>query len=172
MKFLNALKWTGCAAGAALLSVSASGQGQQAVPIGFVRLDADAIKPGAIFGDPSKPGIYVTRTRFGPGQGTHPHYHDQARYITVIKGTWWVSLGPESDVYNPDAMTPMKPGSFIFEPAFGHHYDMAKDEEVIVQIMGEGPVKSTQLDNNGAGGGGRSGGGPAGGATTGAPGGR
>src|SRR5207253_9693158 len=98
----------------------------------------------------TKPGIYVTRNRFAPGQGSHPHYHDQARYITVIKGTWWVSLGPESDVYDPDKMTSVRPGSFIFEPAYGHHYDMAKDEEVIVQIIGPGPVKTTQIENNGA----------------------
>ena len=151
MKIANALKWTGCAIGAMLLTVSASGQYRQPVPDGFVRLDADDIKTGAIFGDPTKPGIYVTRNRFAPGQGSHPHYHDQARYITVIKGTWWVSLGPESDVYDPDKMTSVRPGSFIFEPAYGHHYDMAKDEEVIVQIIGQGPVKSTQIENRGAG---------------------
>jgi quercetin dioxygenase-like cupin family protein len=151
MKIANALKWAGCAIGAMLLTVSASGQYRQPVPEGFVRLDADDIKTGAIFGDPTKPGIYVTRNRFAPGQGSHPHYHDQARYITVIKGTWWVSLGPESDVYDPDKMTSVKPGSFIFEPAYGHHYDMAKDEEVIVQIIGQGPVKSTQIENRGAG---------------------
>ena len=100
----------------------------------------------------------LTRNLFAPGRGSHPHFHDQARYITVIKGTWWVSLGSEADVYNPDKMTPVKQGSFIFEPAFGHHYDMAKDEEVIVQIMGPGPVKTTQLENNGATSGDRSGG--------------
>ena len=44
----------------------------------------------------------------------------------------------------------MKQGSFLYEPAFGHHYDMAKDEEVIVQIMGPGPVKTTQIENSGA----------------------
>ncbi len=146
MKCSNALKWTGCAVGALLLSVSASGQYRQPVPEGFVRLDADEIKPGNLVGDPSKPGIYVQRIRFGPGQGSHPHFHDQARYITVIKGTWYVSLGSESDVYNPDKMTAVKAGSFIYEPAGGHHYDMAKDEEVIVQIIGEGPVKTTQLE--------------------------
>ena len=170
MKRSNVLKWTGGAVGAMLVSVSAYGQYTQPVPPGFALLNADDIKPGAIFGDPSKPGVYVTRNRFGPGQGSHPHYHDGARYITVIKGTWWVSLGSEADVYNPDKMVPVKQGSFIFEPAFGHHYDMAKDEEVVVQIMGEGPVKTTQLENNGAGGGGRSGGGAAGGVTSGAPG--
>lgn len=141
-----ARRWAGCALGAVLLSVSASGQYKQPVPSGFMRLDADEIKPGTMLGDPSKAGMYVTRARFMPGQGTHPHYHDQDRYITVIKGTWWVSLGAESDVYNPEKMTAVKPGSFIFEPAFGHHYDQARDEEVIVQIMGPGPVKTTQLE--------------------------
>jgi len=148
MQISTVVKWMGRAVAVLLLTVSASGQYKQPVPPGFVRLDADDIKPGAIFGDPKLPGIYVTRNRFAPGQGSRPHYHDQARYITVIKGTWWVSLGPESDVYNPEKMTPVKPGSFIFEPAFGHHYDMAKDEEVIVQIIGQGPVTSTQIDSN------------------------
>ena len=61
MKVSNAMRWAGCAAGAVLLSVSASGQYKQPVPPGFMRLDADEIRPGAIAGDPGKPGIYVTR---------------------------------------------------------------------------------------------------------------
>jgi quercetin dioxygenase-like cupin family protein len=154
MQLTVSKKWAGCVVGALLLSVSASGQYKQPVPPGFARLDADEInKAGAVYGEASKPGMYVTRARFAPGQGTHPHFHDQDRYITVIKGTWWVSLGPESDVYSPDKMTPLKAGSFIFEPAFGHHYDMAKDEEVLVQIIGPGPVKTTQLESSGAAGG-------------------
>jgi quercetin dioxygenase-like cupin family protein len=157
MKVTNAARWAGCLIGAVLLSVTAAGQYKQPVPQGFVRLDADEINTGAIFGDPSKPGMYVTRNKFAPGRGSRPHYHDQDRYITVIKGTWWVSLGAEADVYDPSKMTQLKQGSFIFEPASGHHYDMAKDEEVIVQIMGPGPVKTTQLENSGAAGGGRSG---------------
>lgn len=128
------------------LAVTASGQSKPPVAEGFVRLDADEIKPGTIFGDPSKPGVYVTRNRFAPGNGSRPHYHDQDRYVTVIKGTWYVSLGPESDVYDPSKMVAMKPGSFVFHPANGHHYDGAKDEEVIVQIMGMGPVKTVQLE--------------------------
>jgi quercetin dioxygenase-like cupin family protein len=144
------LRIAGCAIGAMVLSISASGQYKQPVPPGFARLDADDIGIGAIFGDPGKPGMYVTRARFMPGRGSRPHYHDQDRYITVIKGTWWVSLGPEADVYNPEKMTALKPGSFIFEPAGGHHYDQARDEEVIVQIIGPGPVKTVRLEEAGA----------------------
>jgi gentisate 1,2-dioxygenase len=117
----------------------------------------------------NKPGMYVLRNRFMPGQGSRPHYHNQDRYVTVIKGTWWVALGPDGDTYNPDKMTPMKPGSFVFHPAFGHHYDGAKDEEVIVQITGMGPVTTTNLESgagNGRQGGGR--GNPTGGSAPGA----
>jgi quercetin dioxygenase-like cupin family protein len=106
---------------------------------------AQGVKRTTILGDPQKPGLYVVRLTFAPGQGSHPHFHDQARYITVIKGTWWVSLGPEADVYDPAKTHAVKAGSFLYEPPFGHHYDMAKDEEVTVQIMGMGPVKTTQL---------------------------
>jgi len=141
----NQVRWAACLAGAVVLSMSASGQDRPAVPEGFIRLDADEIKLGTLYGDTRKPGIYVQRVRFGPGQGTSPHFHDQARYITVIKGTWWVALGADADVYNPKKMTPLRPGSFLFEPANGHHYDQARDEEVIVQIIGPGPVRTTQV---------------------------
>ena len=107
---------------------------------------ADSDISVTLIGDPDKPGIYVVQITFGPGKGSRPHFHDQDRYITVIKGTWWVSLGPDSDTYDPNKMIPMKPGSLVFHPAFGHHYDGAKDEEVVVRIMGMGPVSTTRID--------------------------
>jgi hypothetical protein len=42
-------------------------------------------------------------------------------------------------------MVPMKPGSIVVHPAGGHHFDGARDEEVIVQIIGMGPVTTTQI---------------------------
>jgi hypothetical protein len=76
---------------------------------------------------------------------SRPHFHDQDRYVTVIKGTWWVALGPEADTFDPSKTKPMKAGSIVKHPAGSHHYDGAKDEEVIVQIIGMGPVKTTQI---------------------------
>jgi quercetin dioxygenase-like cupin family protein len=99
-----------------------------------------------LYGDPRKPGIYVVQNTFAPGKGSRPHFHDQDRYITVVRGTWWVALGPDADTYDPARMVPMKAGSFVFHPAYGHHYDGAKDEEAVVRIMGMGPVTSTQLE--------------------------
>src|SRR4051812_16638524 len=58
-----------------------------------LRLQPEEAVTGAqtvnIYGDPSKPGMYVIRRHFKPGEMTRPHYHDQDRLVTVIKGTWW-----------------------------------------------------------------------------------
>ena len=102
-----------------------------------------------VFGDQSKPGMYVIRNRFAPGATSRPHFHDQDRFVTVIKGTWWTD---EGDLFRKDKMVPIKAGGFMFHPAGYHHYDGSMDgEEVIVQIMGMGPVKTTQteVDANG-----------------------
>ena len=146
--------WTVRALGALLLTAPViASQTIKPDAQGFVRMSPDdlAWKPGSatesivILGDPTKPGIYVLRNRFPPGQMSRPHFHDQDRFVTVIKGTWWTASGPDGDVYDPSKTVPLKAGSFMFHPANGHHYDGAKDEEVIVQIIGMGPVKTTNI---------------------------
>ena len=117
---------------------------------GFIIASPEAIAgaPGRqvnLLGDPSQPGLYVIRIVWEPGQGSRPHYHDQARLITVLEGTWYVATGAASDVYAPDKMIPVKAGTFIYEPPGGHHYDMAKDQRVVVEITGMGPVRTTQI---------------------------
>jgi hypothetical protein len=87
--------------------------------------------------------MYVFRNRFGPGQMSHPHFHDQDRFVTVIKGTWWTG---EGDVFDTEHMAPIKEGGFMYHPAGFHHYDGSKEGEVIVQIMGVGPVHTTQTE--------------------------
>ena len=122
----------------------------------FIALQPEELRPaeGAtqkiLFGDPTKPGMYVIENTFVPGRTSRPHFHDQDRYITVVKGTWWVSTGPEADTFDLAKMVPMKAGSFVFHPAFGHHYDGAKDEPTTVRIMGMGPVTTTQLEQQSA----------------------
>ena len=102
-----------------------------------------ALAGARVMGDPAKPGWYVSRTRFAAGSGTRPHYHDQDRYVTVIAGTWWTGAG---DVYKPETMVPIKAGGFMFHPAGYRHYDQARDEDVVVQIIGMGPVKTVRTE--------------------------
>ena len=119
----------------------------------FVRITPEEVKwveePNAlgfqravIEGDPSKPGIYVVRVKFPPWVMSSNHFHQEDRYAVVLKGTWYTGSGDE---FAPDKTVPLKPGSFMKHPAGGHHFDGAKDEEVIVQIVGYGPTSTTRL---------------------------
>ncbi len=90
-------------------------------------------------GDPSKPGLYVQLTRWHAGNMSRPHTHPNARYITVISGTWWLGWGP---TYDPASTYPVKAGSYVVHHANELHYDGAKDEDCVILIVGEGPANS------------------------------
>ena len=51
-----------------------------------------------------------------------------------------------ASVFAPEKTVPIRTGGFMLHPKGLHHYDGAKDEEVIVQIIGMGPVTTTQID--------------------------
>jgi quercetin dioxygenase-like cupin family protein len=139
----------------ALVGPSALGQAQQTPPPvpmvdakNLIMQPEQAQAGGRVLGDSTKAGMYVVRNRFVKGTGSRPHYHDHDRYVTVLKGTWWTGTG---DVYKPETMVPIREGGFMFHPAGYHHYDGAKDEDVIVQIIGMGPVQTvrTEVDEKG-----------------------
>ncbi len=118
---------------------------------GEVKFVPSPLVPGAanavLQGDPRVPGqMYVVRNRFSPGTFSPPHFHPETRYITVIKGTWWVGSGPKFDAATT---TPLPAGTTVVHHANQIHYDGAKDEEVIVQIMGIGPGTTTRVDEAG-----------------------
>jgi quercetin dioxygenase-like cupin family protein len=140
----------GVAAAALLLSPSPRAQGVQE-QAGFIRVppeevkwtnDADGVQRATIAGDPTKPGIYVIRVKFPVGIMSRPHIHHEDRFVTVLKGTWWSGTGQE---FTPDKTIPMKVGSFMKHPAGAYHFDGAKDEEVIVQIIGIGPSDTVRV---------------------------
>ena len=41
-----------------------------------------------LYGDPSKPGLYIVLVKWHAGHVSHPHFHPNDRFITVISGTW------------------------------------------------------------------------------------
>ena len=93
--------------------------------------------------DPSKPGIYVVMVKWLPGGMSRPHFHPNDRFITVLKGTWWVATGTK---FNPDSAVPMPAGTFVTHFGKQVHYDGAKDEETVLLITGEGPATSTPAE--------------------------
>src|SRR5438128_1536382 len=90
-------------------------------------------------GDPSKPGLYIVLTKWLPHKNSRPHSHPNDRFITVLKGTWWVNTGSN---YDPDGMKPVPEGSYVVHYGGQMHYDGAKDEECILQIVGTGPASA------------------------------
>jgi quercetin dioxygenase-like cupin family protein len=102
----------------------------------------EGVRVAVMAGDPSKAGLYVVRVNFPPGLMSRPHFHPDDRYAVVLKGTWWTGTG---DTFDPATTVPVKAGGFMKHPAGGHHYDGAKDEEVILQLTGYGPTATTLI---------------------------
>jgi quercetin dioxygenase-like cupin family protein len=97
-----------------------------------------------VVGDPTKEGLYLVFTKWLAGNHfSHPHFHPHDRFITVLKGTWWVGSGTK---YDPDGTVPMPAGTFVTHYGQQVHFDGAKDEDAVLLIVGEGPGTSTPAE--------------------------
>jgi quercetin dioxygenase-like cupin family protein len=94
-------------------------------------------KVAVVHGDPDKDGFYIELVKWMPHQMSRPHFHPHDRFITVISGKWWVGTGSKFD---PDSTVAMPPGAVVTHFAKQVHYDGAKDEETVIEIVGEGPA--------------------------------
>lgn len=134
------------AASAALLGSMAlaadSAPKASAIPVDQIAWQS--VAPGVpsfayLVGRPDQPGFYVMRAKFPDGFRSAPHYHDKDRYVTVISGVWHMGTNTSGGCEGTIALPP---GSFAIHPANAVHYDGSCGGEVVVQIMGEGPVKT------------------------------
>jgi hypothetical protein len=105
--------------------------------------DPIGAKMAVLQGDPSKPGLYVVLVKWTPHHMSHPHFHPNDRFITVISGTWWVGTGAKFD---PESTVPLPAGSFVMHFGKQIHYDGAKDGEAVLEIVGEGPATATPAE--------------------------
>lgn len=103
------------------------------------------VKFVVLYGNPKEPGLYVIRAKFAPHTMSKPHWHPEARYVVVIKGTWWAG---EGEKFDPDSTVPVPQGGFAVHTPKEVHYDGAKDEEVVVQITGIGPSGTNVVGDN------------------------
>ncbi len=100
-KIKTALTIAGCAA-AAMLVLHPVAKAETDAD-GFIRIKQGeeqyknpfgvGVEVATLFGDPSKPGIYIQLNRFHPGNFSRPHWHENDRYIMVLSGNWWVATG-------------------------------------------------------------------------------
>jgi quercetin dioxygenase-like cupin family protein len=129
--------------------LSAAAQAQE----GVVKLPdqiewkAPAVSPGpstaALYGDPSKPSVYVARTKLPAGFKFLPHTHpDEWRTVVVLSGTLYFGLG---DKWDEGKLKTYPTGTFFSEPKNTPHFVWAKDGEVIIQVTGMGPSGTTLI---------------------------
>ncbi len=94
-----------------------------------------------LYGDPPKPGFFVTRVKFSAGWKDPPHWHpDEVRTVAVLSGTLYFASG---DKWDESKFKAYPAGTFYSEPPRAPHCTWAKDGEVIIQITGIGPSGKT-----------------------------
>jgi len=103
----------------------------------------ESMDQAVIFGDPAKPGIYGLLLRWKAGHFSRPHFHNTDRYAYVISGSWWVSA---NDTYDISKTYPMPAGSVVTDLAGKVHFDGAKNEDALLELVGMGPVTTTPFD--------------------------
>jgi hypothetical protein len=89
-----------------------------------------------LYGDPSKPGLYVFRIRVPTGYKIPPVKYPDDRVTTVLKGIMW---NAEGERYNPMKMQEWEAGTMFVTPANTPHYQWARTE-LILQVVGFGPI--------------------------------
>jgi quercetin dioxygenase-like cupin family protein len=95
------------------------------------------IETSVLYGDPTKPGLYVVRLKLPAGSKVSPHIHpEEIRTMTVISGTLYFGFGSQWDESKLQAYPP---GTFFTELPTTPHFISAKDGEVIFQATGIGP---------------------------------
>jgi quercetin dioxygenase-like cupin family protein len=96
-----------------------------------------------LYGDPTKPGVYVQRTKFPPGTKVMPHWRpDEWRTAVMLSGTLYFGVGEQWD---ESKLKAYPAGTFYSEPPKTPHYVWAKDDEVIIQTTGMGPTGTTTI---------------------------
>jgi len=96
-----------------------------------------ASQAAIVFGDPSKPGLYVQLLKRGPDDWSQPHSHPNDRFITVLKGTFLIGTGAKFDRDNTVALGP---GSVVRDIAHQMHYDGTGPDGATIEIIGMGPT--------------------------------
>jgi len=96
-----------------------------------------------LHGDPSKPGLYVVVNTYKPGAYSRPHFHPNDGFVTVMKGTLWVGTGEKFDTNN---MVAMRTGTFMQHFGKQIHYQGAKEDEMTIVVVGQGPATATPAE--------------------------
>ncbi len=89
-----------------------------------------------VYGDPSKPGLFILRAKFSPNYVVPPHTHPVFESVTVMTGSMGSGMGKTVDKSTGKML---EAGSLLLLPADHPHYVWTGDEETIIQVAANGP---------------------------------
>jgi hypothetical protein len=99
-------------------------------------------KAAVIFGDPSKAGPFTLRVKMPADYKVPPHFHPDTETVTVLSGTFNVSMG---DTFDASKCKSMGAGSFVALPGKSPHFVYAKGE-TLIQVSAMGPWSLTYVN--------------------------
>lgn len=89
-----------------------------------------------IEGNPAESGEFTMRLRMPPNYRIPPHFHRVVEHVTVVQGTFHVGMGETFDDSNGMAL---EAGAFGAIPPGMRHFAWTEDDQVIIQLHGNGP---------------------------------
>ena len=96
-----------------------------------------------LYGDSSKPGLYLQYQRRAPNNWSMPHYHPIDRVLMVMGGTMLIGTGPSGDRTRTVAVPK---GGFVHDIARGVHYDGSGNDPMWLLTAGVGPTGTVNVD--------------------------
>src|SRR6266478_458850 len=101
------------------------------------------IQTRTLKGDATKSGIYTIQLTIPANVRIQAHTHPDDRVATVISGTWYIGYGSKFDEAK---LKPLTAGSFYTEPPDVAHFAKTGNEQVVIQITGNGPTGTEYVD--------------------------
>jgi hypothetical protein len=96
-----------------------------------------------LYGDSSKPGLYLQYQRRAPNNWSTPHSHPIDRVLMVMGGTMLIGTGPSGDKASTVAVPK---GGFVHDIARGVHYDGSGSDPMWLLTAGIGPTATINVD--------------------------
>ena len=96
-----------------------------------------------LYGDSSKPGLYLQYQRRAPNNWSTPHYHPIDRALMVMGGTMLIGTGASADRTRTVAVPK---GGFVHDIARGVHYDGSGNDPLWLLTAGVGPTATVNVD--------------------------
>jgi quercetin dioxygenase-like cupin family protein len=96
----------------------------------------------AVYGDPSKDGLFALRLKMPKGYHIPPHTHPKPEVVTILSGTLRLGQGGTAD---QGKTKPLPAGSFFVMSPGMQHYVYA-DDDVVLQLNSTGPWGLTYVN--------------------------